>query len=172
MIIHIDKLQLRAPEPSDLAYLIQMENDRNNWWVTGTISPWSHYTLRKYLENSGQDIAVTGQQRYVISSEDLKLGLIDFYDYNAIHGRAGIGIVISDEFRGKGYGTKALELLVQHGKTYLGLFQVYAEIPEFNEASIRLFSKCGFTCSGIKKNWIRREGKFIDVLFYQKILLE
>ncbi len=32
-------LILRAPEPSDLPFLIKLENDRNNWWVSGTISP-------------------------------------------------------------------------------------------------------------------------------------
>lgn len=167
----IDRIELRAPEPGDLAFLIKMENDRNNWWVSGTLSPWSHYTLKKYLENSGQDIAITGQQRYVVISRDYKIGLIDFYEYHAIHQRAAIGIVISEEFRGKGYGTKALELIIEHGKTYLGLHQVYAEIPDYNEPSLRLFEKCGFERTGIKKDWIRREGKFIDVFFYQKFLI-
>lgn len=171
MNLSIEKLELRAPEPHDLPFLIQMENDRNNWWVSGTLSPWSHYTLKKYLENSGQDIAITGQQRYVVFSGSYKIGLIDYYDYHPLHQRAAIGIVIAEEFRRKGYGTKAIELIIKHGKTFLGLHQVYAEIPEYNIASVQLFEKCGFTRTGTKKEWIRKGGKFLDVYFYQKFLI-
>lgn len=171
MVSNIDKLDIRAPEPQDLPFLIKMENDRHNWWVSDTISPWSHYTLKKYLENSGQDIAITGQQRYVIYSDTYRIGLIDFYNYHPLHQRAAIGVIIAEEFRLKGYGTRAIELIISHGKTFLGLHQVYAEIPEFNEASIRLFEKCGFERTGVHKDWIRKEGKFFDVFFYQKILI-
>ncbi|GCD80764.1 GNAT family N-acetyltransferase [Schleiferia thermophila] len=163
-------LILRAPEPSDLPFLIKLENDRNNWWVSGTISPWSHYTLKKYLENSGQDIAITGQQRFVLSTPDHRIGLIDFYDYDALNQRAAIGIVIDPDFRNRGYGKKAIELIIKQGEIFLGLHQVYAEIPAFNEASIRLFEKCGFTRNGVKKDWIRKKGKYHDVYFYQKFL--
>lgn len=105
MVNFIDKLDIRAPEPPDLPFLIKLENDRLNWWVSDTISPWSHYTLKKYLENSGQDIAVTGQQRYVVYSENYRIGLIDFYDYHPLHQRAAIGVIIAEEFRRKGFGT-------------------------------------------------------------------
>ncbi|MCX8148430.1 GNAT family N-acetyltransferase [Thermaurantimonas aggregans] len=171
MVSNLDKLDIRAPEHQDLPFLIKMENDRLNWWVSDTISPWSHYTLKKYLENSGQDIAITGQQRYVVYIDSYRIGLIDFYDYHPLHQRAAIGLIIAEEFRLKGFGTKAVELIIKHGKTFLGLHQVYAEVPEFNEASIRLFEKSGFERTGIHKHWIRKEGKFFDVFFYQKFLI-
>ena len=49
-------IYLRALEPSDLDFLYQLENNTNNWEISGTITPYSKAVLEFYLENAHRDI--------------------------------------------------------------------------------------------------------------------
>ena len=43
-------VRLRALEKTDLDFLYQLENDQSLWEVSETQAPFSHETLRRYLE--------------------------------------------------------------------------------------------------------------------------
>ena len=49
-------VRLRALEKTDLDFLYQLENDQSLWEVSETQAPFSHETLRSYLENAHLDI--------------------------------------------------------------------------------------------------------------------
>jgi len=88
-------IQLRALEPEDLEYLFALENDPDIWEISGTLTPYSRKVLRAYLETAHQDIYQAKQLRLAIAGEDESaIGLIDLYDFDPRHLRAGIGIVI------------------------------------------------------------------------------
>jgi len=46
-----EKIRLRALEPEDLELLYEWENNDANWMISNTVSPFSKYTLKRYLEN-------------------------------------------------------------------------------------------------------------------------
>ncbi len=97
------------------------------------------------------------------------MGLIDLFDFDPKHRRAGIGIVILDKAdRNNGHGSEALSLLCNYAFTVLNLNQVYANVGEENQASIQLFKKMGFELAGVKKDWILVGGKFKNELLFQK----
>ena len=170
MMLENIKIKLRAPEPEDLDALYAWENDADFWHIGHTTSPYSHHALKRYIEELEHDIFSTGQLRFVIElkSEQKAIGTIDVFDFNAFHSRAGIGILIDGNYRGKGYADLALKLLLEYGFSFLKIHQFYAYIPENNLASIKLFSSNGFTLSGELKDWINAEN-YTNVLFYQKI---
>src|SRR5512137_1331368 len=108
------EVKLRALEPEDLELLYEWENNESYWAISNTISPFSRFTLKRYLENSHKSIYETGQLRLMIDhiSEKVTIGTIDLFDFDPYHKRAGIGILIANEdYRRKGYASMALTCL-------------------------------------------------------------
>jgi len=164
-------IYLRALEPEDLDFVFEIENDENIWDLSNTITPFSKYVIKQYLENAHKDIFETKQLRLVISDKkDRPLGLIDIYDFDFLNKRAGIGIIIKDaKNRNKGFGLEALRLLVKYSFEKLYLHQLYCNISEDNKASIKLFEKVGFVQVGLKKDWNVIKGEFKNEYLYQLI---
>ncbi|GLB52365.1 acetyltransferase [Neptunitalea chrysea] len=162
---------LRALEPEDLDFLYQIENDENVWEVSETITPYSKFILKQYLENSHRDIFDVKQLRLsiVTTEENLLCGFIDIFDFDAKNKRAGVGIIVVDTYRKKGIGAESLSLVLKYCFKKLNLHQVYANISEDNEASIRLFEKLGFKLTGLKADWVLVDGAYKNELLFQKI---
>lgn len=67
-----EKIRLRALEPEDLELLYQWENESSYWIISNTVSPFSKYTLKRYMENSHKSIYETGQLRLMVELIDTK----------------------------------------------------------------------------------------------------
>ncbi|NPA35338.1 MAG: GNAT family N-acetyltransferase [Chlorobi bacterium] len=168
-----DGIRLRALEPEDVELLYSWENDMKIWEVSNTLTPFSKYQLKRYIESSKLSIYQTKQLRLIIEADDgknhLPVGMIDLFDFDPFHNRGGVGIIINSRFRGKGYARKALMLFVDYCFGYLKLHQLYASITEDNEASISLFKSVGFEHTGTKLQWRKSVSGYKDELFFQKI---
>lgn len=163
---------LRALEPEDLELLYKWENDKAYWIISNTLSPFSRFTLKRYLENSHRNIYETGQLRLMIdvAESGKTIGTIDLFDFDAFHGRAGIGILIADEEeRRKGYASMALECLIAYCFSTLQLHQLYCNIMSNNCESISLFKKMGFKEAGLKKEWVKTPDGYLDEHLFQLI---
>ncbi len=165
------KINLRALEPEDLEFLFSTENDNTFWEVSGTQTPFSKYILKQYLKNAQQDIFEAKQLRLVIVDvlKNENIGLIDLFDYNPQHQRAGIGILILKKHQNKGFASEALKLFINYAFTELNLHQIYANIPSDNTSSKILFENFDFKKTGVKKEWIKSNSQFKDVHLYQLI---
>lgn len=170
-ILENKNILLRALEPEDLDFLFTTENDTDYWEVSETLKPFSKYILKKYLENSVQDIYEAKQLRLVIIKKDTeeRIGMVDLFDYHPKHQRAGIGILILKEFQEQGYAMDSLEIFIRYAFVFIGLHQIYANIPLNNKKSISLFEKMKFIRTGIRKDWIKKGNTYTDVAFYQLI---
>ena len=165
------KNNLRALEPEDLEFLYQIENDESFWEISHTQKPFSRYMLKQYLESAHLDIYETKQLRFIIEETATKkqVGMIDLFDYNPQHKRAGVGILIHPDFQKKGFASEALSLLINYSFSHLQLHQLYANITSDNMQSISLFKKHNFFQVGVKKDWILSKGKFKDEVLFQLI---
>lgn len=164
-----DVMKLRAPEPEDLELLYAMENDTALWSVGNATLPYSRYTLREYLEQSRQDLITERQARFVIElSNGECAGMIDLADYDPINSRAEVCIGVLGAYQGKGVATRALQLLCSYASGRLHLHQLYAYVPAWNEASIKLFEKTGFEITAKLSDWIREKDGYSDVVIVQK----
>jgi diamine N-acetyltransferase len=163
---------LRAPEPEDLELFYRWENNISYWVQSNTITPFSKFTLKRYLENSHKTIFETGQVRFMIdlASGEKTIGTIDIFDFDSFHARAGVGILIAEEeYRRKGYASMALRCLIDYCFETLHLHQLYCNILEDNCGSMDLFGKIGFKRTGIKKDWVKTSTGFLDELMFQLI---
>ena len=164
-------IYLRALEPKDLDFLYRLENDTSIWEISGTLKPYSKKMLQLYLDNAYRDIYEVKQLRLCICDmEDRCIGLIDLFDFDPKNRRAGMGIIIvNPEDRGKGLGAEAISLVCEYAFSMLDLHQIYANILEDNDKSIKLFQKMGFKKIGVKKEWIRTSTGFKNEVLFQKI---
>ncbi|HAN00261.1 MAG TPA: GNAT family N-acetyltransferase [Marinilabiliales bacterium] len=167
------RLLLRALEPEDLDFLYACENNTQIWQVSHTLVPYSRYVLKQYLANAHLDIYTAKQLRLLmvpVNNPKNPIGALDLFDFDPYHSRAGLGILIHrDQDRQQGYATSALQLITSYSFSHLHLHQLYANIGASNIQSIRLFEKNGFTLTGTKKDWLKRETGWEDELMYQLI---
>ncbi len=165
------KINLRALEPEDLQFLFDTENDTSFWEVSDTQTPFSKFVLKQYLENAHLDIFEAKQLRLIIEEKtnNQPAGIIDLFDFNPQHKRAGIGILIHKKYQEKGFASEALKLLINYCFTHLQLHQLFANITLDNTKSIALFKKHNFVKVGVKKDWIFSNSTFKDEILYQII---
>ena len=162
-------IYLRALEPEDLEFIHTIENDESLWELSNTITPYSKFLIKQYLEHSHKDIFEVKQLRLVISDyEDKALGMIDLFDFDFKNSRAGVGVLVKEtKNRQLGYGKEALQLLINYSFTHLGLHQLYCNISEENEASIKLFTSQGFNKIGLKEDWNYVDGTYKNEYIFQ-----
>ena len=145
----------------DIDFLFDLENDPRLWHVTQTYAPYSRYDIEQYVFAADkQDVASTRQVRFVVEylSESQPVGTIDLFDLDLRNRRAGIGIVITEPFRGKGLAAMGLDLLMDYAFNHLNLHQLYCNVEEGNFKSLELFKKKGFVEAGLKRDWNSKDG--------------
>jgi len=170
------KIILRALEPSDIDLMYQWENNTEIWPVSGTLAPFSRHTMEQFVKMAHQDIYTNKQLRLAIDKKHEKgsdrktVGYIDLFDFEPAHMRAGVGILVGDlQNRRQGLAAEALHLLSDYAFNILNLHQLYCNIHVNNEASIRLFSAAGYSCSGELRDWTLNNGSWVNVYVMQKI---
>ena len=165
------KINLRALEPEDLDFLYTIENNESFWEVSSTQTPFSRFILEQYIVNSHQDIFEAKQLRLIIVDNitNISVGMIDLFEFNPLHKRAGVGILIIESEQHKGFASEAIELLINYSFNQLNLHQLFANITADNTKSLELFKKLNFKKIGIKKEWIFSKGDFKDEILFQLI---
>ena len=89
------------------------------------------------------------------------------FDFDPHHRRAGVGILIEDSARRKGFASEALQLLIEYCFDLLNLHQLYCSIEHDNKESIGLFTKAGFEACGKRRDWFFRNESWKDELLFQ-----
>jgi len=170
-----ENLTLRALEPSDIDLLYQWENDTSVWHLSNTLAPFSRFALEQYVMNASEDIFGSKQLRLMIDlvtePKNRTIGCIDLFDFDPANMRAGVGIMIINDERGKGYASEALDLIIEYAFNRLKLHQLYSNVLIDNKASLELFKKKHFAIIGVKKEWIRINDSWTDEYLLQLINL-
>ncbi len=170
-MINNERISLRGVEPADLDFLFETENDTALWHVTQTTRPYSRFDLEQYVFSVEKDPFRAGQVRFIIELNDTSetIGTVDLFDIDGKNRRAGVGILILEKYRNRGYAAEALSLLRDYAFNTLELHQLYCNIEEDNESSLKLFKKEGFEVSGLKKDWNLKKGQWSHEYFLQLI---
>jgi diamine N-acetyltransferase len=163
---------LRALEPSDIEALLLLENDTEFWKYANRTEPFSRALLEQHItQQQQQDIFEVKQKRFVLTKGDASvLGFVDLFDFEPLHRRAGVGIIIDKKIRGRGFGKKGITLLGDYARTQLNMHCLYANIAAENDISIKAFKACGYKKLGLKKDWNFYNNHFHDEYLYQKLL--
>jgi len=107
-------------------------------------------------------------QRYaiVLSDNDKLIGSISIHNIDHLNRNAFIGIFIGEkEYKGKGYGTEAVRLILEYGFKTLNLHNIMLTVHSDNQAAINCYIKAGFREEGRLREWVYKDGQYIDKLY-------
>ena len=144
-----NNILLRPLKVSDLNFLFEIENNKDNWKYGTENKQYTKEELTNYIANAKQDIATARQFRFVIDLENLPIGFIDLFDYTT--DSSGVGIIIAKNYRRRGFAKEALKLLSIYSFETLNLKRLDCNIEKDNLRSIKLFTSCGFELVREKK---------------------
>ncbi len=163
-----EKILLRALEPNDLDIIYDWENDVSAWVESGNLVPISKYSVESYI-NTQDDIYSSKNMKLIIEADKKVVGHIDIFEFEPVNRRAGVGLLVTEDERNKGYAGDALDVLIIYGFDVLRLHQIYCNIVTDNEISLKLFKKHGFEIIGCKKDWVQIANVWKDVYMLQLI---
>ena len=170
MNIESSLCRLRALEPEDLEVMYGWENDTELWRVSGTTAPFARHVLLRLIEEQQFDIYATRQLRLVVEFDGKAAGAVDLFEFDPQNRRAGVGVVISPEYRGRGLATDALKATERYAYEILHLNQLWCSVTEDNAASLALFHHLGYQECGRRREWILTPTGALDEILMQKLL--
>ncbi len=119
--------------------------------------------IQKWMENERPDNA-----GFMIRTlaDDRPIGSIGLDEIRWTHGDSFLGIGVGDpEYRGKGYGTDALLVILRYAFTELNLHRISLDVFEYNLRAIRSYEKTGFVVEGRERQFLNREGRRWDLVY-------
>lgn len=141
----------------------------NDLEITINLSmPHKTYTLEQEKE-ALKKLSQDGYNYAIVNKEDNKLlGNCGLMNVDLINQIGEVGIFIGNkEFWNRGYGTEAMELLLDYAFNLLNLNNVMLRAYVFNKRAIKCYHKCGF-----KEIGIRREAHIIAGEKYDEIYMD
>jgi len=109
---------------------------------------------------------------YVIadSKSNQCVGYIQVMAIDLLHGLGKLGICVSPDAQGNGFGGEAITLLECYLVDVFNLRKVFLEVLANNSRAQGLYSKLGYKeCGRLQENFFFN-GKFIDVLIMEKFI--
>lgn len=160
-----DRLYLspfNAEDPESYAKWAEWMNDRT---VSDNFG--GHHNLVSVADAKKTVAELQGCRFDIVLLEDDELiGHISLHDIDHRNRHCFMGIVIGDEdHRGKGYGTEAVRLLLEFGFKTMNLHNIMLSVHADNHEAITCYKKIGFREAGRRREWVFKNGKYIDVLY-------
>ena len=168
-------IQLRSLELKDAKSMIQVYNSLEARRFLDDPAPLS-------LDDTEQWIRKTWEQRkahqnYYFAIELRKskelLGVCGLFGMQKINRKAELMITLFDESnRGQGYGSEALQLLLDYGFNQLNLHRIVLFTHEINKRAQQVYEKVGFKPGGRRRQASFFEGGYHDILLYDMLASE
>ncbi len=99
-------------------------------------------------------------------AEDQLIGFIGLDGIRWAHGDTFVAIGIGDAaYRGHGYGTDAMRVMLRYAFSELNLRRVSLDVFEYNEHAIRSYQKAGFEIEGCQRQALLRSGRRWDLIY-------
>lgn len=160
------RVRLRAIDKSDLPNFVRWLNDPEvieNLYLyvpmsMGQEEIWYGKVLQSPVEEQPLTIEIK------LNEDWIPIGTLAFVSINWHDHSSEIGIAIGEKsYWNKGYGTEALQLLLNYGFQTVGLNRIWLRVYESNERGIHAYLKAGFVHEGIMRQARWKNGKFINM---------
>lgn len=138
------------------------------------------FQVTDYTGRSGQITTFQGEKEWLEGSVkntcnrnfdiidlamDKIIGTVGLEDIKSIERSAVLGIFIGENsHRNNGYGTEAINLILEYGFKYLNLHSIRLDLLNVNERAHKCYLKCGFKDTGCSREAIFINGKYYDKL--------
>lgn len=148
-------------EDNDLEMVRRWRNSENvrKWMYNDhIISEEEHLRFINSLKESKDKIY------WLVKKEDLPIGVLNFININWKHKRAYFGMYANPENKIPGVGRILDRIAIKVAFDLLNLHTLKLEVIETNKAVINLHKKMGFKEEGRLKDFVCKDGKWLDVI--------
>ena len=157
-----DFLRLRPITETDTDNIVRWRNldsVKCNLYSRDQVSKESHLQWLRTQVYTGRCI------QYILESPNGDIGTAFIKNIDHFHKKGEYGIFIGEESaRGKGYGRRAKELILQKAFEELGLNRVFLHVFEENIPGIRAYEHAGFKIEGILRNDFRYGDEYLNAV--------
>ncbi|UCF10713.1 MAG: GNAT family N-acetyltransferase [Candidatus Bipolaricaulota bacterium] len=159
-----ERLYLRPLDECDLDRCLCWINDGEILTTLGRRTPMSRSMEREWLLGQYKD-DTTFSLAIVLRDGDRHIGNAGLHGIQRVDRSAEFGLLVGDKTEwGKGYGTQAGRLVIDHGFRQLGLHRIWLRVFAFNERAHRVYEKIGFTHEGVLRESYYAGGTFHDTV--------
>jgi RimJ/RimL family protein N-acetyltransferase len=165
-LIRGEKVFLRPAEKSDIQTFVRWFSDFEMSSLLGARAPFSEAMEEQWftraVENQGKD-----NYHFVMCRLDngQPIGTISLFHLDQTNGNAGVGISIGEkDLWGRGFGTDAMNALLDFGFGELRLERVWLDVYDFNVRARRSYEKSGFQTEGVQRHAHYSQGQYRDVV--------
>ncbi len=164
-----DRLQLVAqlPEDRELIASWSHDSDYSRNLDDDPIRPMPAAFYEPWVGTTPQQNGESHSFMIATRPEGVRIGFISLFDIKYPNAGAMFAIAIGDPaYRGKGYGSEALGMILDYGFDELGLYRVSLRVMAYNTAAIHTYEKIGFVREGTQRGAVWREGARYDIHHY------
>jgi RimJ/RimL family protein N-acetyltransferase len=166
-MIRGERVWLRPSEPADIVNDAVYTGDVEVGHFLGAKTPLSKAAAERFsteiFSQNPMDPAGYGYSICLLDT-DQGIGTVFLRNVDKVNGSGIVGIFIGDRrYLGQGYGTDALNALVDFGFGELRLERIELEVFDFNQRAIRSYEKAGFQTDAIQRRARFHRGAHHDV---------
>ncbi len=164
-MIRGERVWLRPVEPSDVIADSGLAGDAEVGHFLGAKVPMSRASAERFAT---EILAQVGQTSYpfviCLLDEEQGIGTVFLRGVDKVNGSGVVGIFIGDRrYLGQGYGTDALNALVDFGFGELRLERIELEVFDYNLRAMRSYEKAGFQTDAVLRRARFHRGTHHDV---------
>jgi len=164
----IQKLELKRIRKEDLKQIIKWRNDSKIIKFNTQFFLLNMEYQKKWFDEITKKNSKSEMFVFKYGNGIVGIGGLIHHDFQ--NKSADIAIILGEtRIRGKGFGTRALEMLVEYGFKHMKLHRIGADIFEYNKISLKLFEKLEFKKEIEMRDYLWRDGKWWKVYTYSRI---
>ncbi|MEO2213450.1 GNAT family protein [Paenibacillus amylolyticus] len=164
-----DKIRLRALREEDWEdhYYNRFDTPARRLLECAVELPPTHVEAKSFTENFSDFSSTRGRIMFTIVNMDGEnVGGVNLNSIDERNGTFSIGIQIDRDHRGKGYGTRAVRILLKYAFFERRLNKFNDSVLEGNEPSAAMMRKLGCIQEGVRRQVIYTDGKYQDMILF------
>jgi RimJ/RimL family protein N-acetyltransferase len=165
----IGKYIIRDWQIEDASSIAKYANNKKIWLNLRDAFP-HPYSLKDAKLFISRVIETNPKTMFAIATQTEAIGSIGLAIGKDVHRfTAEMGYWLAEPFWGKGIMTQSVKKIVSHGIQVLKLHRIFAKPFTTNSASARVLEKSGFTCEGILRSNVFKDGKILNQSLYSYV---
>ncbi len=159
-------ITIRKAEPSDAEAIWKCYTAPQAFRNTLQLPYRSLESIRELLNKSGE-----GDHILVGLIDGEVVGVIGLHTSSRprVNHRAEIGMMVRDDWQGKGIGTALMQAVIDLADRWLNLTRIELTVFTDNEAAIALYRKFKFEIEGTLRKYAFRDGMFVDAYMMARV---